>query len=105
MELPFHEPGKEVEAILREVQKANLGLALTALEDAKGLEFRDGTLTVTFANDDVFARRVRGSGGIFKDIGLRLFGHPIKVRVRIDPGPPLDIPDDSDLPHDNDIPF
>jgi hypothetical protein len=97
--------GGEVEAILREVQKMNRGLVLTALEDAQGLEFHDRALTATFANDDVLAKRVRDSGDLFRDIGLRLFGHPMKVRVRIDPGPPLDIPDDSDPPHDNDIPF
>jgi DNA polymerase III subunit gamma/tau len=75
--------GKEVEAILKEVQKMNRGLVLTALEDAQGLEFRDGTLAVTFGNDDMLAKRVRDSGQLFRDIGERLFGLPIKLEVRI----------------------
>jgi DNA polymerase III subunit gamma/tau len=52
-------PGQEVEAILKEVQKMNRGLVLTALEDAQGLEFRDGVLTATFGNDNVLAKRER----------------------------------------------
>jgi DNA polymerase III subunit gamma/tau len=75
--------GKEVEAILKEVQKMNRGLVLTALEDAQGLEFRDGVLTATFGNDDVLAKRVRDSGQLFRDIGQRLFGRPLNLEVRI----------------------
>jgi DNA polymerase-3 subunit gamma/tau len=76
-------PGQEVEAILKEVQKMNRGLVLTALEDAQGLEFRDGVLTATFGNDDVLAKRVRDSGQLFRDIGQRLFGRPLSLEVRI----------------------
>jgi DNA polymerase-3 subunit gamma/tau len=75
--------GQEVEAILKEVQKMNRGLVLTALEDAQGLEFRDGVLTATFGNDDVLAKRVRDSGQLFRDVGQRLFGRPINLEVRI----------------------
>ncbi len=66
-------PGNEVEAILKELQKMNRGLVQAALEDAQGREFQDGALTVTFGNDDVFAKRVRDSGQLFRDIGQRLF--------------------------------
>jgi|RhiMetdeSRZDD1v2_1073273.scaffolds.fasta_scaffold71579_1 TIR domain-containing protein len=104
-EIPFPERGKEVEAILKELEKMNRGLVLTALEDAKDLEFQDRTLTATFANDNVLAKRVRNSCDLFHDIGRHLFGYPIKVRIRIAPGPPLDIPDDPGPPHDEDIPF
>jgi DNA polymerase III gamma/tau subunit len=76
-------PGREVEAILIEVQKMNRGLVSTALEDAQGLEFNDGVLTVTFGNDDVFAKRVRDSGQLFRDIGARLLGRPINLSVKI----------------------
>jgi DNA polymerase-3 subunit gamma/tau len=76
-------PGNEVEAILKELQKMNRGLVLTALEDAQGREFRDGALTVTFGSDDVFAKRVRDSGQLFRDIGQRLFGRPLNLEVRI----------------------
>jgi DNA polymerase III subunit gamma/tau len=75
--------GQEVEAILKELQKMNRGLVLTALEDAQGLEFRDGVLTATFGNDDVLAKRARDSGQLFRDVGQRLFGRPINLEVRI----------------------
>lgn len=75
--------GREVEAILKEIQKMNRGLVLTALEDAQNLEFRDGTLVVTFGADDVFAKRARDSGQLFRDIGERLFGKPINLEVRV----------------------
>jgi len=74
--------GREVEAILKEIQKLNRPLVMTALEDAQ-LEFRDGTLTVTFGADDVFTKRVRDSHQLFREIGERLFGQPIKLEVRI----------------------
>ena len=61
----------------------NRGLVLAALEDAQGLEFNDGVLTVTFGNDDVFAKRARDSGPLFRDIGARLLGRPISLVVKI----------------------
>ncbi len=75
--------GDQVEAILKEVQKMNRGLVLTALEDAQALEFHDGTLTATFSNDDMFAKRLRDSGQLFRDIGERIFGRPVKIEVKI----------------------
>jgi len=76
-------PGREVEAILKEVQKMKLGLVLTALEDAQSLEFRDGLLTATFGADDMFTKRLREGGQIFRDIGARLLGRPINLAVKI----------------------
>jgi hypothetical protein len=76
-------PGRDVEAILKEAQKMNRGLILAALDDAQSLEFRDGALTVTFGNDDVFAKQVRSSGQLFRDIGQSLFGRPIDLVVKI----------------------
>jgi hypothetical protein len=75
--------GHEVEAILKEVQKMNRGFVLAALEDAQRLEFRDGTLVVTFGNDDVLTKRIRDSGQLFREIGSRLFGRPINLEVKI----------------------
>lgn len=75
--------GREVEAILKEVQKMNRGLVQTALEDAQALDFRDGTLAITFNNDDVLAKRVRDSAQLFRDIGARLFGRPVTLEVKI----------------------
>jgi DNA polymerase III gamma/tau subunit len=76
-------PGREIEAILKEVQKMKLGLVLTSLEDAQSLEFRDGVLTATFGNDDMFAKRVRDSSQLFRDIGARILGQPINLVVKI----------------------
>ncbi|HEY6400532.1 MAG TPA: DNA polymerase III subunit gamma/tau [Blastocatellia bacterium] len=76
-------PGHEIEAILKEVQKMKLGLVLTSLEDAQSLEFRDGVLTATFGNDDMFAKRVRDSSQLFRDIGARILGQPINLVVKI----------------------
>jgi DNA polymerase-3 subunit gamma/tau len=76
-------PGREVEAILKEVQKMNRGLVSAALDDAQKLEFSDGALTVIFGNDDVFAKRVRESGQLFRDIGARILGRPINLVVKI----------------------
>ncbi len=73
----------EVEAILKEVQKLNRGMVLTALEDAQQLAYQDGVLDVTFASEDLFARRVRDSNTLFREIGEKLFGRPIRVEVRI----------------------
>ncbi len=75
--------GREIEAILKEIQKMNRGLVLAALEDARGLEYRDGVLAVTFGNDSVLARRIRDSGQFFREIGERLFGKPVNLEVRI----------------------
>ncbi|HKQ72471.1 MAG TPA: DNA polymerase III subunit gamma/tau [Blastocatellia bacterium] len=75
--------GREVEAILNEIRKMNRGLVLTALEDAQALDFHEGTLAITFGNDDLFAKRVRDSGQLFRDIGARLFGKPVSLQVKI----------------------
>jgi hypothetical protein len=75
--------GREVEAILKEIQKMNRGLVLAALEDAQSLEYREGVLSITLGSDDVLAKRVRDSGQFFREIGERLFGKPIKLDVRI----------------------
>ncbi|MCI0662863.1 MAG: DNA polymerase III subunit gamma/tau, partial [Acidobacteria bacterium] len=75
--------GNEVQAILQELQKLNRGLILTALEDAQMVKYQDGLLTVTFGSEDMFARRVRDSGTLFRDIGMRLFERPIRVEVKI----------------------
>jgi DNA polymerase-3 subunit gamma/tau len=73
----------EVEAILKEVQRLNRGLVLTALEDAQNVEYQDGVLSVTFASEDLFARRVRDSNTLFREIGERLFGRPMRVEVLV----------------------
>ena len=81
--VPTIERGREVEAIRAEIQRLNRGLLLTAFEDAQSLEYTDGKLVATFASDDVFAKRLRESGAIFREIGERLFGQPLRIEVRL----------------------
>ncbi len=76
-------PGREVEAILKEVQKLNRPLVLMALEDAQGKSYQNGALTVTFSKDDAVAKRLRDSATLFRTIGEKLFGQPLRVEVQI----------------------
>ncbi|MDX2042479.1 MAG: DNA polymerase III subunit gamma/tau [Acidobacteriota bacterium] len=79
-------PGREVEAILKEVQKLNRPLVLMALEDAQGKRYQNGVMTVTFNKDDAVAKRLRDSGTLFRTIGEKLFGQPLRVEVQINGG-------------------
>lgn len=81
--IPAVAPGREIEAIQKELQRLNRGLAVTALEDAQQLEYRDGALIAIFTGEDIFTRRLRESGRLFREIGERLFGAPLRVEVRI----------------------
>ncbi|MGH9846756.1 MAG: DNA polymerase III subunit gamma/tau [Blastocatellia bacterium] len=75
--------GREVEAILNELQRMKRALVVTAVEDALARAFHDDRLVVTFGSDDVFARRLRESAALFREIGERLFGRPIRLEVKI----------------------
>ncbi|MEO6725475.1 MAG: DNA polymerase III subunit gamma/tau [Blastocatellia bacterium] len=75
--------GMEVEAIVHEVQKLNRPLVQMALEDAQERMYRDGVFTITFGKDDAISKRVRDSGTLFRTIGEKLFGQPIRVEVVI----------------------
>ena len=75
--------GQELDAIMKELHRLNRGLVLTSIDDAQQVEFRDNTLIVTFAAENLFAKRVRDSGTLFKDIGQRLLNVPVRIDVRI----------------------
>ncbi len=75
--------GREIEAILQELRQNKKPLVAMAVEDAQDRSFHDGTLRVTFGAEDVFAKRVRDSAPVFREIGERLFGRPIRVEVVI----------------------
>jgi DNA polymerase-3 subunit gamma/tau len=75
--------GREVEIILNELQRLNRGLVLTALEDAQKVEFKDGTIIATFGGEDAFSRRLRESNTLFRDLGERLLGQPLRIEVKI----------------------
>ena len=87
-------PGKEVEAILKEVQKLNRQSVLVALEEASGLRYQSGTLTATFGSEGVFPKRVRDSATLFRTMGEKLFGQAIRVEVKISSGPATEKPVD-----------
>jgi DNA polymerase-3 subunit gamma/tau len=75
--------GNEVEAIVREVKALNRQLVEAALDEAQGKTYRDGVFRVTFGKEDVFSKRMRDSGTLFRTIGEKLFGQPIRVDVVI----------------------
>lgn len=75
--------GKEVEAILAELDRLNRGLLVTALEEARDIEVADGVLNVRFDRDHAFAHRLRESQSFFRDLGQRLFGIALRVEVSI----------------------
>ncbi|HYE71748.1 MAG TPA: hypothetical protein VEF04_00395, partial [Blastocatellia bacterium] len=75
-------PGREIPAIRAELEQRRKNLLEAALDEAT-VSFSNGTLTAIFASDNAFARRLRESTEIFKEIGQKLFGEPIKIRVEI----------------------
>jgi DNA polymerase-3 subunit gamma/tau len=74
---------REAQMILSELEKINRTLLVTAMEDAQDISYANGILNVQFAEDDMFAKRVRDSSALFAEIGERLFGRPLKVQVQI----------------------
>jgi len=75
--------GREVEAIVREVQNLKRPTVKMALEDAIEKKYSDGVLTITFAKDDRIAKIVRDNTAMFRTIGEKLFGQPILVELII----------------------
>lgn len=74
--------GREIPAIRAELEQRRKNLLEAALDEA-AVTFSNGTLKAIFASDNAFARRLRESTEIFKEIGLKLFSEPIKIRVEI----------------------
>ncbi len=92
------EVGNEIDAILEELKKQKQHLLITALEDGS-LEYRNGILMISLPQDDTWAKRLRGATNIFKEIGMRLFGHPITAEIKITPNKrPAQVVNDSDIP-------
>lgn len=86
--------GKEVEAILKEIQKLNRPLVLIALEDAQSISYQNGTLTVTFGNEGGSPKRIRDSAALFRTVGEKVFGQPMRVEVQITGGNTVEKPVD-----------
>lgn len=74
--------GREKEAILGEIRRLNRTLVETTLDEAQQWDYQDGALVATYGADNMFAKRLRESGALFREIGERLFGQPLRIEVR-----------------------
>ncbi|NOT58758.1 MAG: DNA polymerase III subunit gamma/tau [Acidobacteria bacterium] len=72
--------GEEVPAICRELETRKQHLLVTALEDAQ-VTYELGLLRITMASDDVWAKRLRDATATFRDIGMHLFGQPLRLEL------------------------
>jgi len=75
------ESGQEVQAVRAELERLNRHALLTALEDAQSISYANGKLTVALPGEDIFAKRLRESSNLFREIGERLFGQPLAIEV------------------------
>ncbi len=74
--------GREIASIKLELEKRRRPLVVMALEEAQ-LSYSNGQLTVVFANDDTFAKRLRESIPLLREVAEQLLGLPVKVDVKI----------------------
>ncbi len=72
--------GEEVQAICHELETRKQHLLVTALEDAQAT-YESGLLRITMASDDVWAKRLREATTTFRDVGVHLFGQPLRVEL------------------------
>lgn len=79
---PSIKPGFEIGAIKNELEKRRKTLVVMALEEAK-VEFKEGSVTATFAAEDAFSKRLRESAALFREIGEQLFGEPLRIVVKL----------------------
>ncbi len=74
--------GREIASIKMELEKRRRPLVVMALEEAQS-SYSNGQLTVVFASDDTFAKRLRESIPLLREIGEQLLGQVIKIEVKI----------------------
>jgi DNA polymerase-3 subunit gamma/tau len=79
---PSVTPGREVGAIKMELEKRRKPLIVMALEEAR-VEYNNGKLIATFANENTFSKRLKESSDLFREIGEQLLGQPLRVEVRL----------------------
>jgi DNA polymerase-3 subunit gamma/tau len=79
---PSVTPGHEIGAIKMELEKRRKPLIVMALEEAR-VEYNNGKLTATFANENTFSKRLKESSDLFREIGEQLLGQPLRVEVRL----------------------
>jgi DNA polymerase III subunit gamma/tau len=80
---PTINSGNEKQAILTEIRRLNRTLVETTLEEAQQWEYQDGALVATYGAENIYAKRLRESGALFREIGERLFNQPLRIEVRI----------------------
>jgi DNA polymerase III subunit gamma/tau len=79
---PKIQPGAEIGAIKAELEKRRKTLIVMALEEAS-VTYEHDHLMATFASENTFSKRLRESASLFREMGENLFGHPLRVTVKI----------------------
>ena len=79
---PMIAAGREVASIKLELEKRRRPLVVMALEEAQS-SYSNGQLTVIFATDDSFAKRLRENIPLLREVAEQLLGMPVKVEVKI----------------------
>ena len=74
--------GREVASIKLELEKRRRPLVVMALEEAQS-SYSNGQLTVVFSTDDTFAKRLRESILLLREVAEQLLGIPVKVDIKI----------------------
>jgi len=80
---PSREFGPKVKLIIDELERQNRTALVVALQDASSVEVSGSSLIATYANDDVFAKRLRNSQTFFREVGEKLFKLPLSVEVKV----------------------
>lgn len=75
-------PGQELKAIVAELNRQNRTLLAMAFEDAQ-VSYTAGLLTFVFASDGIITKKVRESAPLFRELGEKLFGQPLRVEVKL----------------------
>jgi hypothetical protein len=73
----------KVKLIIDELERQNRTALVVALQDASSVEVSGSSLIAIYANDDVFAKRLRNSQTFFREVGEKLFKLPLSVEVKV----------------------
>lgn len=77
---------KQVKLVVDELEKQNRTALIVALRDATNVEVSNGSLIATYAQDNVFAKRLKNSQTLFREVGEKVFKQPLNIEIRIKPG-------------------
>lgn len=76
----------QVKLIVDELERQNRTALIVALRDASSIDVSNGSLIVTYAQDNVFTKRLRNSQTLFREVGEKVFKQPLNIEIRIKPG-------------------